>query len=122
MNKEANNTRHPLRRSPNNTVVDTAPKTGTNGSLTQAVVNGNTAKPQWRRHAVLSIVNSLNFIIVGAPFRLLTANGPELPIETNLLISTNENLREDTAVTPNHPTHSTPQKSIANGSGSRSSR
>lgn len=27
MNKEANNTRHPLRRSPNNTVVDTAPKT-----------------------------------------------------------------------------------------------
>lgn len=38
MNKEANNTRHPLRRSPNNTVVDTAPKTETGDSLAQAVV------------------------------------------------------------------------------------
>lgn len=26
MKKEANNTRHPLRKSPNNAVVDTAPK------------------------------------------------------------------------------------------------
>lgn len=38
MNKEANNTRHPLRRSPNNTVVDTAPKTETGFSLAQTVV------------------------------------------------------------------------------------
>jgi len=38
MNKEANNTRHPLRRSPNNTVVDTAPKTETGVMLAYAVV------------------------------------------------------------------------------------
>lgn len=38
MNKEANNTRHPLRRSPNNTVVDTAPKTETGVILAYAEV------------------------------------------------------------------------------------
>lgn len=36
MNREANNTRHPLKESPNNTVVDTAPKTETSNSLAES--------------------------------------------------------------------------------------
>ncbi len=39
MNREANNTRHPLRKSPNNTVVDTAPKTDTIESLAESVIH-----------------------------------------------------------------------------------
>lgn len=38
MNREANNTRHPLRKSPNNTVVDTAPKTETEDSLSESII------------------------------------------------------------------------------------